>query len=145
MPAKVRAPTTSVGLVTRRITRRGGCAWSGRCGLLGVEVEDPGRQGDVEDLVQPPDLGAGRGGLAEHPGGAGEGAHVQALQLVAGPWPRRGGVGSARASLDDPGEEQREPAEQDVGADAVFEAVEHRAQVQDLFHAPAAIASRNRT
>jgi hypothetical protein len=104
--------------VTRRVTRRGCCAWSGRCGLLGVEVEDPGRQGDVEDLVQPPDLGAGRSGLAEQPGRSGERADVQALQLVAGPGPGRGGVGSARAGLDDPGEQQREPVEQDVGADA---------------------------
>ena len=66
--------------------------------------------------MQPPGLGAGRGGLAEHPGRAGEGAHVQALQLVAG-----AGPGGAGAGLDDPGQEQGEPAEQDVGADAVFE------------------------
>jgi hypothetical protein len=101
--------------VTGRVTRRGCCAWSGRCGLLGVEVEDPGRQVDVEDLVQLPDLGAGRSGLAEHPGRSGEGAHVQPLELVAGAGPGRGGVGSACAGLDDPGEQQREPAEQDVG------------------------------
>ena len=69
------------------------------CGLLGVEVEDPGRERDVQCGVQPAGLVAGVAGLAEHPGRAGEGAHVQALQLVAGAGP--GGVG---AGFDDPGE-----------------------------------------
>src|ERR687890_1391569 len=122
----------------RRVTRRGCCAWSGCCGLLGVEVEDPGRQGDIEDLVQPSDLGAGRSGLAEQPGRAGEGAHVQALELVPGVGPGRSLIGGAGAGLDDPGQEQREPAENDVGADAVLEAVIDRAQVQDLLHVPPA-------
>ena len=35
-------------------------------------------------------------------------------------------------------EQQREPAQHDVGADAVFEAVVDRAQVQDLLHVPPA-------
>jgi hypothetical protein len=46
------------------------------CGLLGVEVEDPRGQRDVEGGVQPPGLGAGCAGLAEQPGRAGEGADV---------------------------------------------------------------------
>jgi hypothetical protein len=50
------------------------------------------------------------------PAGPVKGTDVQALQLVAGAGAR--GVG---ASLDDPGQEQGEPAEQDVGAYAVFE------------------------
>ena len=102
--------------MTCRVTRPGCCGWSGRCGLLGVEVEDPGRERDVEGGVQPAGLVAEVAGLAEHPGRAGEGTDVQALQLVAGAGAR--GVG---ASLDDPGQEQGEPAEQDVGAYAVFE------------------------
>ena len=36
------------------------------------------------------------------------------------------------AGLDDPDQEQGEPAEQDVGADAVLEAVEDGAQVDDV-------------
>ena len=46
--------------------------------------------------------------------------------------------GLAGAGLDDPDQEQREPAEHDVGADALFEAVVDRAQVEDLFHVPPA-------
>ena len=38
--------------------------------------------------------------------------------------------GLAGAAFGDPDEQQREPAEQDVGADAVFEPVEDRAQLQ---------------
>ena len=38
------------------------------------------------------------------------------------------------AGLDDPDQEQGEPAEQDVGADPVLEAVVDRAQVDDVLH-----------
>ena len=95
----------SAVLVTCRVTRRRCCAWSARCGLLGVEVEDPRGQCDVEGLVQPSGLGAGRGGLAEQSGRAGEGADVQALELVAGAGPGRGGVGGGGAGLEDAGQE----------------------------------------
>ena len=44
---------TAVGLVTCRVTRRGCCGWSARCGSFGVEVQDPGWQREVEDGVQP--------------------------------------------------------------------------------------------
>ena len=73
--------------MTRRVTRPGCCAWSARCGLLGVEVEDPGRERDAEGGVQPAGLVARVAGLAEQPGWAGEGAHVEALELVAGAGP----------------------------------------------------------
>jgi hypothetical protein len=73
--------------------------------------------------VQAAGLGAGRGGLAEQPGWPGEGAHVQPLELGAGAGPGPGLRWRAGLSLDDPGQEQREPAEQDVGADAVLEGV----------------------
>jgi hypothetical protein len=42
----------------------------------------------------------------------------------------------AGGGLDDAYEQQREPAEHDVGADALFEPVVDRAQVEDLFHVP---------
>src|SRR5207344_2565052 len=45
----------------------------------------------------------------------------------------------AGGGLGDADEQQREPAQQDVGADAFFEAMIDRAQVEDLLHvAPAA-------
>ena len=52
-----------------------------------------GGKRDVEGLVQPAGLVGGWGGLAEDAGGAGEGAHVQALQLSARPGPGGGGAG----------------------------------------------------
>jgi hypothetical protein len=59
---------------------------------------------------------------------------VEALELLAGAGPGGGGAG-----LDDAGEQQGQPAQQHVGADAVFEPVVDRAQVEQLFHvAPAA-------
>src|SRR6266545_1863473 len=76
----------------------------------------------------------GLGGLPERAGRAGEGDQVQAVEVGAD-----GRPGSAGGGLGDADEEQGQPAEQDVGADAVFEAVVDRAQVQDRLHvAPAA-------
>jgi hypothetical protein len=46
--------------------------------------------------------------------------------------------GLAGAGLDDADEQQREPAQHNVGADALFEVVTDRAQVEDLFHVPPA-------
>ena len=46
--------------------------------------------------------------------------------------------GVAGGGLDDADEQQREPAQHDVGADALFEAVIDRAQVEDLLHVPPA-------
>jgi hypothetical protein len=51
---------------------------------------------------------------------------------------RPGRPGGGSACLDDAGQEQGEPAEGDVGADAVFEPVVDRAQAEDLFHVPSA-------
>ena len=49
-------------------------------------------------------------------------------------------VRSAGGGLDDADEQQREPAQHDVGADAVLAPVVDRAQVEDLLHvAPAAL------
>ena len=63
----------------------------------------------------------GFGGLAEGAGGAGEGAGLQALEFVAQAVP-----GVAGGGLGDADEQQGEPAQQDVGADAVFEPVVDR-------------------
>ena len=50
------------------------------------------------------------------------------------------GPGLAAGALGDAGQEQREPAQDDVGADALFLAVVDGAQVDDLLHvAPAAL------
>ena len=75
------------------------------------------------------------GALPEGAGGAGEGADLDLAELVAqlGPGPVAGVLGDA-------GEEQGEPAEDDVGADAVLAAVVDGPQVDDLLHvAPAAL------
>ena len=58
-------------------------------------------------------------------GRAGERDEVQALQLERDPSP-----GLAGLAFGDADQQQGEPAEQDVGADAVFEAVEDRAQLE---------------
>src|ERR1700754_3270834 len=85
-------------------------------------------------------LGPGQGSdLLEHPGGAGEGAQVEAVELAAGLGP--GGVG---LGLDDADEQEGEPAEYDVGADAFFEPVVDRPQADDLLHVvPATLDSRS--
>jgi len=76
------------------------------------------------------DLGA----LAEGPGGAGEGADGDAVELAAELRP--GGVAGV---LGDAGQQQRQPAQDDVGADALCLVAVDRAQVDDLLEvAPAA-------
>jgi hypothetical protein len=64
-------------------------------------------------------LGFGElGALPECAGGASEGSDVDAGELAA-----QFGPGLAGGVLGDPGQEEDEPAEDDVGADAVFSAV----------------------
>ena len=88
---------------------RGGCRLQVReaCGLCELE-------GAQQVALAACELGA----LLAGAGGAGERAEVQALKLVAHVAP-----GVAGLVLDDPDQQQREPAEQDVRADAVFAAV----------------------
>jgi hypothetical protein len=72
-------------------------------------------------------LGVGEpGGLLDLAGGAGERDEVQALEFAAQVAPGVGGLAFADAD-----EQQRQPADQDVRADALFEPVEDRAQAQD--------------
>ena len=73
------------------------------------------------------------GALPERAGGAGEGAQVNAVEFAAHDRP-----GACGGVLGGAGEEEGEPAQQDVGADALFEPVVDRAQVQDGFHVPPA-------
>src|SRR5215207_4748303 len=56
------------------------------------------------------------GGLAERAGGSGEGDDVEPVEFGTD-----GGPGAPGGGLRDAHEEQGEPAQQDVGADAVFE------------------------
>src|SRR5271170_799341 len=119
------------GLAGGRVSRRAGPGWSGLHG--GFQLVDPGRRVDfqgVEDVA----LGLGDlGALPEGAGGAGEGPDVDAVELAAQVRP-----GAAAGVLGDPGEEEGEPAEQDVGADALFFPVVDGAQVDDLLHVPPA-------
>ena len=74
-------------------------------------------------------------GLVDEPGAAAEGALVQALELAADVAP-----GVCGLVLGDPDQQQRQPAQLDVGADAVFLAVMHRAEVERGLHvAPGAL------
>src|SRR5665647_3439573 len=113
-------------------------AWSGDwlCGRRGhFEVAERRRLGQLqggEDLA----LASGGQRTLGDPAFAGlQGDEVQALKLVADASPGLpGGV------LDDADEEQCQPAEPRVGADAVLAVVEHRAQAQRPLHvAPAAL------
>src|SRR5512142_43421 len=99
----------------------------------GVQGVDAGWFGKVESGEDAPLVGDGLGTLAELAGGAGEGAHVQPVQVVVqlGPAPAGGGLGQ-------PDEQQGQPAQQHVGADAVFLAVVDRAQVEHALHVPPA-------
>src|SRR5439155_4424381 len=107
---------------TRRVGARRAASW--RSG--GGEAGERGRRLDgepVEDLA----LGGGEaGGLLDVAGGAGEGDEVQALEFAAQVAP-----GVAGLALCEADQQQRQPADQDVRADAVLEAVEDRAQAQD--------------
>src|SRR6266704_5792352 len=106
-----------------RVSRRERSSWSGACGSWG-ELPDARGLGQLE-LGEDGVLGGGElGALAEGPCWAGEGAELDPLQLVAKVWP-----GVAAGGLDGAGQQQRQPAQQHVGADALFLAVVDRAQV----------------
>ena len=91
--------------------------------------------GDAQGAEDVALAGGELGALLAGAGGAGEGAQVYALQLVAEVAP--GVVGLV---LGDPDQQQRQPAEEHVRADAVFLAVVDRPQVQRGLHvAPGAL------
>src|SRR6266511_2673755 len=104
-----------------RVSRVERSPWSGPWGCWG-ELPEVWGVGQLE-LGQDGALGAGElGALPEGPGGSGEGAKLDPLQLVAQAWP-----GAAAGGLDGAGQQQGQPAQQHVGADAVFLAVVDRA------------------
>ena len=75
------------------------------------------------------------GGLPECAGRAGEGAEGEQVQLAGDLGP-----GGAGGGLGDADQQQGQPAQDDVGADALLFAVVDRAQVDDLLEvAPAAL------
>src|SRR5207244_403667 len=80
------------------------------------------------EAVEDSGLGWGDlGALAEGPGGTGEGAGLDPVELAA-----QFGPGAVGGVLGDAGEEQGEPAQDDVGADPFFLAVIDGPQVDDL-------------
>ena len=93
--------------------------------------DDPGRSGGVAGLVNGGLLRCGHGGVHDGAGRAGEGDLGLAVHLVADAVPCLLG-----ALLGDADQQQREPADEHVGPDAVFQAVEHRAQQQGGFEVP---------
>ncbi len=95
---------------------------------------DSGRWCDAGERVRRLDAELGQdlalrlgelGGLLDLAGGALEGDEVEALELAAEVAPGLAGLALAEAD-----EQQREPADQDVRADALLEAVEDRAQAE---------------
>src|SRR5579864_7508848 len=114
-----------------RVSRRGVFRWSagGGKGEL-VDLRGRGDAEPVEDvLLGLADLGA----LAEGAGGAVEGADGDAVELAA-----QFGPGGCAGVLGDAGEQEGEPAEDDVGADPLLFAVVDGPQVDDLLHVPPA-------
>ena len=110
-------------------------AWcSGGRGGGGPEVAELSWFGDVE-RGEDSGLGLGGAGAAfDGAGGAGEGAEVHLVEVVVQVRP-----GVAGGVLGDADEQQGEPAQHDVGADAVFKAVVDGAQLEGGLHvAPAA-------
>ena len=72
--------------------------------------------------------GGERGALRDPAVFGGQGDQVQAVEFVAGVAP-----GVAGRVLDDPDEQQRQPAQLHVRADAVLAVVKHRSQPEGAF------------
>ncbi len=112
---------------------RGGPEWVvclRRCGLVdawsgGVERGDPRRRVDGKCLVDGPLGGSERGGLDDRAGLTGQGDLLQAAGFAVDLSP-----GLLAGAFGDAGQQQRQPAQQHVGADAVLQPVEDRARQQ---------------
>ena len=106
----------------------GACAHTRRTGdsacfswSAGVEGGDRGRWDDLA-MTENVGLGGGQqGGVDGGAGAAGQAHRVHPAQVGGDAAP--GGAGAAFGDAD---EQQRQPAQQDVGADAMFESVEDR-------------------
>jgi hypothetical protein len=77
--------------------------------------------------------GAQRSDVDDAAGGPGEGDRMHSAELD-----RDAAPGQPGAAFGDPDEEQRQPAQQHVGADAGLEAVEHRPQFEGGLQVPEA-------
>src|SRR5258705_525444 len=116
-------------------------AWGGA--VVGpLVVDGAGGGGDLDDLLGWVVVEGGEqvalrfgefGALPECAAGSGEGDDVEPVEVGAD-----GDPGVSGGGLRDAHEQQREPAEQDVGADTVFESVVDRAQVEHGFQVPPA-------
>jgi hypothetical protein len=96
------------------------------------ELAEGDHDGDADDdrLV----AGGERGALGDLAVAGGEGDQVHPVEFLT-----QGVPGLPGGVLDDPQQEQREPAELDVGADAVLAVVEDRPQREGALHvSPAA-------
>ena len=102
---------------TPRLGPRGRSGW--------VERRDPGRRVDFERREDLPLLVSERRRLTDRAGRAGESDEVKPPELAGERSP-----GPLRLALSDADQKQRQPADKDVGADAVLEAVEHGTQRQ---------------
>src|SRR6266511_2056477 len=98
--------------------------WSG-----GVERGDAWRRVDGEYLVDGLVRGPQRGGLDDRAGLACEDDLLQAAGFAVDPPPTL-----PAGALGDAGQQQRQPAQKDVGADAVLQPVKHRPQQQFGLH-----------
>lgn len=107
---------------------------SGSCAYAAAAVPGVVRRGrtrrrvvavDGKRLVDGPLGGPERGGLDDRTGPAGQGDLLQAAGFAVDPPP-----GSLAAAFGDPGQEQCQPAQEHVGADAGLQPVEDRAEQQ---------------
>ena len=104
----------------------------------GVQRGDPGRQGHLAGGKKGPLRVRGLGRLDDGSGSAGQGHGGHAVHLAGDPRPRVAG-----RLLGDTDEEQGEPADDDMRADAGLEPVEHRPEHEGGQHAPeAALGAR---
>jgi hypothetical protein len=95
---------------------------------LGGEVEEFRWFGQVKGVQDGLLAGGGRRALRDLAVGGGEGDQVHPVEFVPQVAPRVAGGG-----LGDPDEQQRQPAQLDVGADAVLPVVVDRPQLQAPF------------
>ena len=116
-----------------RVSRPGRLEGAGPGSATRGQLVDLARRVEAEPGQQVPG-GLGQfGALPEGPGGPGEGAQVDPAEFAAHHRP-----GLACLVLSDADEQQREPAQQDVGADPFFEPVVDGPRVQHGFHVPPA-------
>jgi len=121
----------NAGVVVLCVVPTGLLRWASvGCG----EPQEPWWFGDLEGAEDVALAGVELGALVDVAGVAGELAHVQGPQFLTQASP---GV-SGYLVLGDPDEQQRQPAQQDVGADAFFLAVVDRTKVQVGLHVPPA-------